>query len=160
MQRLEDHVGTLAIGLAAVALGAAFVAQYGFGLAPCPLCVWQRWPYAAAIAIGIAALAWRRGGGAFAVLAALAFATTAGIAVFHVGVEEGYWRGLESCSAVSTPDSLEALRAEIMGQQPARCDQVAWSFLGLSIAGWNVVYAGLAAILMLTLAIRLSRRTR
>ena len=39
----------------AIALGTAMVAQHGFGLAPCELCVWQRWPYAAAAALVVPA---------------------------------------------------------------------------------------------------------
>ena len=144
---------TLAIiGPPAIALGTAMVAQHGFGLAPCELCVWQRWPYVAAAAVGVAALVLPRAATLWLLLAAVAFAVSAGVGVFHAGVEQGLWKGLESCSAISTPDSLEALKAQVMGAQPARCDQVPFAFLGLSIAGWNAVFGALAAGLMLLLA--------
>ncbi|MDF1720100.1 MAG: disulfide bond formation protein B [Minwuia sp.] len=136
----------------AIALGMAMLAQYGFALPPCPLCVWQRWPYVVAIALGLVAFAMPRGGAALLLLAAVAFATSAGVGMFHAGVEQGLWKGLESCSAISTPDTLADLKAQIMGAQPARCDQIPFAFLGLSIAGWNAVFGTLAAILMLYLA--------
>ncbi|MEC9347296.1 MAG: disulfide bond formation protein B [Pseudomonadota bacterium] len=149
----RDRPGLAILAPPVLALGAALVAQYVFGLAPCELCIWQRWPYVAAIAIGLLALVFPRFATPLLVLAALAFATTAGIGVFHAGVEEGLWKGLESCSDAGTPDSLEALKAQIMGAQPARCDQVAFWFLGLSMAGWNVVFGGLATLAMLALAV-------
>ena len=135
----------------AIALGTAMVAQHGFGLPPCELCIWQRWPYAAAAVLVVPALLLPRAAVFWLALAALAFAASAGVGVFHAGVEQGLWRGLESCSAISTPESLEALKVQIMGTQPARCDQIPFALLGLSIAGWNVVFGTLSALLMLTL---------
>lgn len=143
----------------AIALGMAMVAQYGFALPPCPLCVWQRWPYVIALAPGVLAVLMPRAGVVLLLLAAAAFATSAGIGVFHAGVEQGLWKGLESCSAISTPDNLADLKAQIMGAQPARCDQIPFAFLGLSIAGWNAVFGTLAALLMLCLA-TLKNRSR
>ncbi len=120
-------------------LGGAFAFQYIGGLAPCQLCLYQRWPHAAAILIGIVAFAtgWR--GLAWAgVLAALA---TAAIGVFHVGVEQQWWEGLATCTAgsiegVSTADLLDPSKdvAAVV-----RCDEIAWSMLGISMAGWNAI---------------------
>lgn len=149
---LAARPGIAIILPSAIALGMAMVAQHGFALPPCPLCVWQRWPYVIAIAIGVLAILVPRAGTVLLLLAAVAFATSAGVGVFHAGVEQGLWKGLESCSAISTPDSLADLKAQIMGAQPARCDQIPFAFLGLSIAGWNAVFGTLAALLMLYLA--------
>ncbi len=152
MTYLAARPGVAIIVPPAIALGMAMVAQHGFALPPCPLCVWQRWPYAVAIALGVLALVVPRAGVMLLLLAAVAFAVSAGVGVFHAGVEQGFWKGLESCSAVSTPDSLADLKAQIMGTQPARCDQIPFAFLGLSIAGWNAVFGSLSALLMLYLA--------
>ncbi|WP_109796419.1 disulfide bond formation protein B [Minwuia thermotolerans] len=159
--RLDARLGLMIAVLAALPLAAALIAQYVFGLAPCPLCVWQRWPYLAALVLGAAAwaLGWRSGW--LAAAAALCFAASAGVGVFHAGVEEGLWQGLETCTGAGTPGDLDALRSQVLGTQPARCDQVPFAFLGLSIAGWNVVYGGFAAMLALTLAVRSTgRRSR
>ncbi|MGL4236457.1 disulfide bond formation protein B [Tabrizicola sp.] len=120
-------------------LGGAFAFQYIGGLAPCQLCLWQRWPHAAAILIGVVALAtgWR-GLAWLGVLAALA---AAGLGVFHVGVEQLWWEGLATCTAgsiegISTADLLNPA-ADVAA--PVRCDEIAWSMFGISMAGWNVI---------------------
>jgi disulfide bond formation protein DsbB len=131
----------------AVLLAGAFAFQYIGGLAPCQLCLWQRWPHAAAVLIGVVALAtgWR----GLLWLGALAALTTAGIGVFHVGVEQGLWEGLATCTAgsisgISTADLLNPA-ADVAA--PVRCDAIAWSLLGISMAGWNVILAlGLAGL--------------
>lgn len=121
-------------------LAAVFVSQYGFGLAPCQLCIWQRWAYAGAIAFGLLAFVTSNGlRRAFLCLTGLAFAAGCGIAAFHVGVEQHWWAGLASCSGTDTPGSVEELRALLAGKKPVRCDEIAFQFLGLSMAGWNVV---------------------
>lgn len=146
--------------LSAASLGAAFVAQYGFGLAPCELCIWQRWPYAASILLGLAALLLPRWRAPLLVLAALSFAAGAGIAVFHVGVEEKWWQGLASCSGAPTPKSLEELRVQLMTAPVVRCDEAAFRFLGLSMAGWNVIWAALLAVFTAIAARRAFRESK
>ncbi|HLQ19259.1 MAG TPA: disulfide bond formation protein B [Tabrizicola sp.] len=120
-------------------LGGAFAFQYIGGLAPCQLCLYQRWPHAAAILIGVVALTtgWR-GLAWLGVLAALA---TAAIGVFHVGVEQKWWEGLATCTAgsiegISAADLLDPSKdvAAVV-----RCDEIAWQMLGVSMAGWNVI---------------------
>jgi disulfide bond formation protein DsbB len=134
------------LGSAAL-LGGAFAFQYLGGLAPCTLCLWQRWPHAAAIVIGAVALAtgWR----GLLWLGALAALATAGIGMFHVGVEQLWWEGLATCTAgsisgISTADLLNPA-AEVAA--PVRCDEIPWQLAGISMAGWNVIVSlGLAAV--------------
>jgi disulfide bond formation protein DsbB len=131
----------------AALLAGAFAFQYIGGLAPCALCLWQRWPHAAAILIGALALAtgWR----GLALLGALAALATAGIGAFHVGVEQGWWQGLASCTAgsiagISTADLLNPA-ADVAA--PVRCDEIPWAMLGVSMAGWNMLVSlGLAGV--------------
>jgi disulfide bond formation protein DsbB len=135
MDRIQRLAAAAALG-SALMLGGALAFQYAGGLAPCPLCLWQRWPHLAAILIGVLAvatglrpLAWA---GALAVLAG------AGIAGFHAGVEQGWWEGLSACTAQSIEGlSAEELMAQIMAAPIVRCDEIAWSFAGLSMAAWN-----------------------
>lgn len=127
------------LGSAAMLLGA-----YGFqhigGLLPCQMCLWQRWPHGAAVIIGLIALALRQS--SLAWLGALAAATTGVIGAYHAGVEWGFWPGPSSCSGggldmggMSGGDllSTEGPVALVM------CDEVVWSLMGLSMAGWNAV---------------------
>jgi len=146
--------GPFFAALGAATLGMAFLAQYGFGLAPCELCIWQRWPYAAAILLGLAAWKLERARPALLGLVALAFMATAAVGVFHFGVEQKWWPGLSGCSGGNTATSIEALRAQILAAPVVRCDDIAFSFLGLSMAGWNALWAALLALLAATKALR------
>lgn len=146
--------GPFFAALAAATLGMAFLAQYGFGLAPCELCLWQRWPYAAAILLGLAAWKLDRARPLLLGLVALAFAATAAVGVFHFGVEQKWWEGLSGCSGGSTATSIDALRAQILAAPVVRCDDIAFSFLGLSMAGWNALWAALLAVLAAMKALR------
>jgi len=143
-----------AVGLVSLALlAAAFGFQYLGGLAPCPLCLWQRWPHAAVIVLGLAGLAVAdRPGPRAAVLAAagLALAVGTGLALYHVGVEQAWWEGSAACTggsaAGSAGDSVAALRQQLLDTDLVRCDAVAWSLFGVSMAGWNGLISAAAAI--------------
>src|SRR5262245_46464940 len=106
----------LATGGALAALCVAWIAQYGFGLAPCELCYWQRYGYWAALGVGVVTTftpkesLHRRLGLS---LLSLAFLGTAAIAAFHVGVEQKWWEGLTSCSGQLTGQTIEDLETAI-----------------------------------------------
>ena len=128
-------------------LGAALLSQYWGGLAPCELCLLQRWPWVAAIAISLIAIF----GGSrpalpwVALLLSVFFAIGCGLAFYHVGVEKHWFAGPEACTGAATAaDTVEALRARILGQMPVPCDEPAWSLWGISMAGWNL----LASVMM------------
>jgi len=138
MNRLSRNRLILLAGAGSLALlGGAFIFQ-AFGYAPCKLCLWQRWPHAAAIAIALLALAagWRW----LPWLGALAAAATGAVGVFHAGVEKAWWEGPSTCTSgpiegLSTDDLLN----QIMAAPLVRCDEVAWSLFGVSMAGWNAI---------------------
>ena len=134
-----------AAGSAALLLG-AWGFQYVGGMAPCPLCLWQRWPHAAAVALGAAALALPRA--ALALVGAAAAATSGVIGVYHTGVERGWWEGPSSCTSGSVSGlTPQQLMEQIMAAPLVRCDEVPWEMLGLSMASWNAVASfALAAV--------------
>ena len=133
-------------------LTGALFSQYVGGLYPCEMCHWQRWPHAAAIVLALGALfspleaARTR---PLVLLAALAIAVSGAIGVFHAGVELGWWEGLTTCTATGAT-SLQ----DIMAVPLVRCDQVQWSFLGISMAGWNAILSLGGAALVAVLASR------
>ena len=140
-------------GALALLLG-AFAFQYFGGLVPCVLCLYQRWPHAAAVLIGLVAL--KVGGRALPLFGALAAASSAAIGVFHVGVEQKWWDGLATC-AVDTLKGVSAddlLNLDVSVGAPARCDAIAWQMLGVSMAGWNVILSALLVLLWLAAARR------
>lgn len=128
----------LAAGGSLAMLLCAFGFQYLGGLAPCEMCLWQRWPHAAAVLIGLIALAVP--GRALPLLGAVAALTTAGIGILHSGVERGWWQGPTTCSSGPIGDlTPQQLMDQIMAAPLVHCDEVAWQMFGLSMASWNTV---------------------
>lgn len=142
------------LGSLALLLG-AIGSQYIGGLAPCPMCIWQRWPHVAAVVIALAAVTvlarWQR---PLAAAGALAMAVGSGLGVYHAGVELGWWLGPQGCTGVNpaglSPDELlTALTAAPL----VRCDEVAWQFVGISMAGWNAIFSAMLAVVWLVAAL-------
>jgi disulfide bond formation protein DsbB len=138
------HIAAAIVLVSIATLGMAYTAQYGFGLEPCPLCLYQRKPYFINIALGVLAfvLADKNKKAALFLLfaSALVFLVGAGIAGFHAGVEYKWWKGLESCESGTLPGSgasIEELREAIMNRNVVRCDVPAWTLFGISMAGYN-----------------------
>lgn len=149
-------VPLLLLLVSAAVVGVTWGFQLIGGLAPCELCLYQRWPYYAVIAAAaLALLAGRRGvTAALLGLAALAFLAGAGLALYHVGVEQHWIAGPAACTSSGGPArSIEEFRRRLLAQQVVQCDQVQWSLFGLSLAGWNVV-ASLALALCCVIALR------
>lgn len=133
-----------ALGSAALLAGAHIFQAMGY--APCKLCLWQRGPHWAAVAVGALALVlpWR----VLPWAGALAAAATGALGVYHTGVEQKWWQGPAACSAGGDlTGSAEDLLGQIMAAPLVRCDEVAWSFVGISMASWNALLSfALAAV--------------
>ena len=133
-----------AFGSLALLAGAYLFQMLGY--APCKLCLWQRWPHGAAIALGALSFVWAPAllalAGLFAALA------TAGIGFYHTGVERGLFEGPDTCTSNGVEGlSAEQLLDQILAAPLIRCDEVAWEFLTLSMASWNAIISlGLAVI--------------
>ena len=124
-------------GSAALLLG-AFGFQYIGELAPCKMCIWQRYPHGAAVGLGV--LAVLSPGAVLPYLGALAALTTAAIGAFHAGVEQGWWEGPTTCTSGAIDGlSADELMSQIMSAPLVRCDDIPWEMFGLSMAGWNAV---------------------
>lgn len=150
------RAGWLIFSASVLALLAVFILQYGFDVQPCVLCLWQRVPVVLATLFSLAACLWRpyhRHTKILLGLCAVAFAVGAGLALFHSGVELHWWLGTSGCAIQPLNGATaEDLRTQLLHTMVARCDQISWTFLGLSLANWNVpfsaalaVFSGLAA---------------
>ena len=158
-------IAALILAASLGALASAMVAEYVFDLPPCPLCVYQRWPYVATALLAALAMATATRGRWPALLVGLAglvFAGESALAFYHVGVEQGWFEGLAACAGVGeTPDTLEALRAQLLeGPPPPRCDEPAWTLFGVSMAGYNVIYAAVFAGFSGAAAVIMAKRVR
>ncbi len=138
--------------IGAVTILGALLFEHGFGLKPCPLCLEQRLAYyvviplAGLVLVGAAVGASRK----VLVLALLVIAGfmlwNAGLGAYHAGVEWKWWEGPRDCSgAVSSFGSAADLMRQINAATVVRCDEAAWRFLGLSLAGYNVLISGAMA---------------
>lgn len=134
----------LALAVPALLLGGAYLSQYGFGLYPCEMCWWQRYPHFAAVALALLSFVappkkfW-------IALAAAAIMISGFIGVFHAGVEYGWWEGITTCSRVATSGGGNPLEA-IMNAPLVRCDEVQWSLFGISLAGWNALISTVSGL--------------
>jgi len=127
-----------------VALGSALFVQYVLGYEPCHLCILQRIPYAfAAVFAALAALEGddRRLRALLLGLAALAFATDAGIAFYHFGVEKHWWESACSEGASLAKTSAGLLAKLAQGPAPPACDMPTFAPLGFSLAFLNLITA-------------------
>jgi disulfide bond formation protein DsbB len=145
----------LIAAVSAALVAAAFAFEHLGGLPPCVLCWWQRYAHFAVIGLALFALL-PVGGNLRAVLllaAAVAALAGTGIAVFHVGVEQHWWQGTAECgSTLGAASSIEDMRRMLLAQPVVRCDEVAWSLFGISMAGYNALISlGLAAFALAAL---------
>ncbi len=135
-------VPLLILAASVIVVGGALLSQYVGGLQPCELCLYQRWPYYAAIVLTAAAalLGRRDTSRAVVALCALLFLAGGAVAFYHVGVEQKWFAGPTACTAPSlTGGSIADLKAQLLATPPVRCDEVQWSLFGVSLAGWNML---------------------
>ena len=148
-------ISSLAVALiAAATLAGAWFFQLVLDIQPCPLCLEQRYAYYLAIPLAVltalaaarrAPRAWTMAGLALLALAALA---NAGLGTYHAGVEWHFWQGPTDCTGpIVKLGSASDLFARLDTVKVIRCDEVQWRFLGLSLAGYNVLISlAMAAI--------------
>lgn len=133
-------------------LSAAYSAQYIGGLRPCILCLYERIPWFITGALMLVTILMqfsgpvRRG---ILLAAALVMLAGAGLGGYHVGVEQAIFQPPTTCSATTTPGTLNELKALLETTMPPRCDEITWQLFGISMAGYNALASlamGLAAL--------------
>ena len=155
LQRAEPAAVAATIGIVGVLIIAGFFFfEFGLGLPPCPLCLEQR--IAFYICVPLAGLLWLGAQydaarkvmllGFFAVAAFMLW--NAGLGVYHAGIEWKFWPGpADGSGPLNDLKAPGGLLNQLQSISVVRCDQAAWRFLGLSLAGWNVLVSlGLAAL--------------
>ena len=151
--------------IAVVAIAGAWFFQLVLKLQPCPLCLEQRYAYYLAIPLGVLTAIAARGGAPRVVLlaglAVLALATlaNAGLGAYHSGVEWGFWQGPTDCSGPLVDfGSAKDLLSQLDTAKVVRCDEVQWRFLGLSLAGYNVLISLLMSAIAVWGFVKTARR--
>ncbi len=149
--------GFLAASLAVLATAYGF--EFLGALKPCVLCLYQRIPYGLVAGLALGALFFHgspKGAAALCLGFAFIFVGGAALSFYHVGVEQGWFALLEACGEGGASQGIDALRESIAATRPVRCDEAAWSFFGISLAGFNL----LVSVLLMALAIAAARTLR
>jgi disulfide bond formation protein DsbB len=153
----------LALIVPAALLAGAFGSQYFGGLFPCELCWWQRYGHLVAVACALIGLLLHRQpplSRLLVWLALLGIVASGVIGVYHAGVEAKIFEGFTQCTAKPVVGSAEEMLNDILSRPAIRCDEVQWSFLGISMAGWNAILSLGFASLILWLLIKRPRTKR
>ncbi len=135
-----NHISLGAISLSMILF--AIVSEHVFGLAPCSLCLIQRYPHILVAICSVWLIFFRRHNVFLYPVNTLVMASSIILASYHVGVEQSIFHGPQSCSSSTlslvSEKSAEALLKEILNTSVVRCNEVTWSLLGLSMATWNL----------------------
>lgn len=147
MNSFSKPIALVPFLISSFALLAAYYYQYFEGLEPCTLCIWQRVPHFFVIALSIIYF-WKRNL-ILVIGMALASLMNLGISLYHVGVENKIFSGLNSCGSESLIGLTKEQLIERLSSAPvAKCNFVSWELFGISMAGWNciLVFATLLVI--------------
>ena len=148
-----DQGRLLALVLSGGLLGGAYISEYVFGLFPCEMCWWQRWPHFAALGLTTLAFA-APAPRLWTALAGLAIIVSGAIGGFHAGVEYKWWEGITGCATVDFElDVLDPTAVPLI-----RCDEAPWTLFGISLAGFNFLFSCLGGIAILALTVGSTKR--
>ena len=137
---LSPKAGLLITGLISTTLlsGALFF-QYVIGLAPCNLCMWQRWPHVLVMIFSLLGLVGIHPKKMLFLIFSAGIASTS-LGIYHAGIEWQLWAGPSSCSLNIDPqDSISNITDQLLNTALMRCDEVPWALFGISMAGWNAL---------------------
>lgn len=138
----------LALAVPLALLGGAYISQYVFGLFPCEMCWWQRYPHFAALVLGAIGLMQPRQQ-LWPLLAGIAILVSGLIGAFHAGVEYNWWEGITGCATVAEAGSDPL--AAILDAPIVRCDVAPWTLFGISLAGFNFLISTTGALAIFAL---------
>ena len=136
-----NHISLGAISLSMILF--VLISEYLFGFAPCSLCLIQRYPHILVAITSVWLIFFRTHNFFLYPVNTLVMALSIILASYHVGVEQSIFQGPQSCSSSNlslvSEKSAETLLKEILNTSVVRCNEVIWSFMGLSMATWNLI---------------------
>jgi disulfide bond formation protein DsbB len=142
------HIIKAALAASILSLGVAYTAQFGFGLKPCHLCLYQRVPFAGVIALALLGLWKPRLRTWLILIIGTAFLINSGIAAYHFGVEKEWVPGPTSCTSGEAPpnQSDDDFLKRIQSAPLVSCDHPQWEYHGVTMAGLNAAWCLFLAI--------------
>ena len=136
-----NHISLGAISFSMILF--ALISEYVFGFSPCSLCLIQRYPHILVAVTSVWLIFFRTHNVFLYPVNTLVMALSIILASYHVGVEQSIFQGPQSCSSSNlssvSEKSAEALLKEILNTSVVRCNEIIWSFMGLSMATWNLI---------------------
>ena len=139
-KRIVQGASLVSAGL----LAAAYWFEFAGGLEPCTLCLYQRIPHGVMVLLGLLSLTALRPGIVFVFMIAL-MVISGTLGLYHAGVEWALWSGPSGCSSSLSGMSGSEGLDQLLNTAVVRCDEVVWSFMGLSMAGWNMAISYMVA---------------
>ena len=143
MNTYLNHISLGAASLSMIMF--ALLSEHVFGFAPCSLCLMQRYPHILIVIVSLWLIFFRTHKFFLYPLNTLIMASSILFAFYHVGVEQSIFQGPQSCSASNLAQigekSAEALLKNILNTSVVRCNEISWSFIGLSMATWNLIFS-------------------
>jgi len=136
----------------AATFAAALYFQYFQDLPPCKLCIWQRYALGVGIGGALLAAAIPSARVLLGLIGFAGYAAESAIAIYHTGVEQKWWLGPQTCSGGNVSDTFQGFGQQI--KNVVQCDEIVWTFMGLSMANWNVLIAAALAVLCAVAALR------
>ena len=132
----------------------AYIVEIFAKVPPCKLCIYQRIPYLIIIFVGIVSLIFKKEL-IFLYLSLLTFFINFFISIFHSLVERGFVNYSSSCTSNNNNfEDIESLRRSLENTPIAKCDEIIFSVMGLSLANINLIVLTLLIIINILFIVR------
>ena len=143
---MNTYINHISLGAASLSMVLfALLSEHVFGFTPCSLCLIQRYPHLLVVIISVWLIFFRTHDFFLYPINTLIMASSILFSFYHVGVEQNIFQGPQSCSSSNLAQigekSAEALLKSILNTTVVRCNEISWSFIGISMATWNLIFS-------------------
>ena len=143
---MNTYINHISLGAASLSMVLfALLSEHVFGFTPCSLCLIQRYPHLLVVIISVWLIFFRTHDFFLYPINTLIMASSILFSFYHVGVEQNIFQGPQSCSSSNLAQigekSAEALLKSILNTAGVRCNEISWSFIGISMATWNLIFS-------------------
>ena len=130
-----------------------FILQYEYGILPCKICIWQRWPHVFNIILVLIILSSSLTNNFIFLFGLINMFLAFILALYHYGLEQNLWDNVFSCSGeIKFNDlSTEEILKNLNNTPIKTCEIEAWNFLNLSLTGWNMILTIFISLIWLLL---------
>ena len=130
----------------------ALIIQYWLGHEPCKLCLYQRIPYFLSILLIIKILFIKKYEKITLLILFLVFMSSATLAFYHFGIEQGFFNESLACTAGDLSKALSKEEVlQLLKQNNITCKNVSFRILGLSLAAINSIFSLILSVIFIRL---------